>query len=229
MLLTVIAVAALAPLVGGCPSSVRQADTAAPFALGSAFSLSPRLLPAAAAPNAFAEVVAGLPGDGNAACQAADTTRPSGRPRAITYSDAYYTRLTIHRIGSYAMLPLFVSEYILGQKLINDSTPSSGLKSAHGIVAAGIVTVFAANTVTGVWNWLDSRHDPSDHTLRNVHSAIMLASDVGFLWTATSTPGGIRHTPPDVRRQQARRHRAIAIASISVSTVGAAMMWLFKH
>lgn len=229
MLLAVIAVAALAPLAGGCPGSVRHVDVAEAYRLGSAFALSPRLAPALPAPDAFATVRAVLSDDGDAACPAADTTRPSGRPRAITYSDAYYTRLTIHRIGSYAMVPLFVTEYILGQKLINDSTPSSGLKSAHGIVAAGIVTVFAANTVTGVWNWLDSRHDPSDHTLRNVHSAIMLVSDVGFLWTATSTPGGIRHTPPDVRRQQARRHRAIAITSISVSTVGAAMMWIFKH
>ncbi|HEY7895738.1 MAG TPA: hypothetical protein VIC24_12645 [Gemmatimonadaceae bacterium] len=229
MLLAVIVAAAFAPLIGGCPSSVRNADVAERSALGSAFALSPRLVLASAASNAFAEARAGGPDDADAACAAADTTRSSGRPRAITYSDAYYTRLTIHRIGSYAMLPLFLTEYILGQKLINDSTPSSGLKTAHGIVATGIVTVFAANTVTGVWNWLDSRHDPSDHTLRNVHSVIMLASDVGFLWTATSTPGGIRHTPPNVRRQQARRHRAIAITSISVSTVGAAMMWFFKH
>ena len=27
------------------------------------------------------------------------------RPRAIEYSDAYYTRLTIHRLGSYAIVP----------------------------------------------------------------------------------------------------------------------------
>ena len=33
------------------------------------------------------------------------------RRHAIQYSDQYYTRLTIHRYGSYAMLPLFVAEY----------------------------------------------------------------------------------------------------------------------
>lgn len=216
MLLSATAVAVLLPMMSGCPSSVRQAAAAPPASVLGIATIAPALLPNADPLDT--------------SCVApADTGRPSARPRAITYSDAYYTRLTIHRIGSYAMLPLFVTEFVLGQKLINDSTPSSGLKAAHGLVAGGIGLVFATNTVTGVWNWLDSRKDPSDHTLRNVHSAIMLASDIGFLWTAASTPGGIRHTPPDVRRQQARRHRAIAITSISVSALGAAMMWIWKH
>ena len=230
MLIGVTALAVIAPLVGGCPAPVRQPAAAPPAAWGTGFSLPPRLMPRSVPADSLATGGASLADDGGAACPTlADTTRPSARPRAITYSDAYYTRLTIHRIGSYAMLPLFVTEYILGQKLINDSLPSSGLKTAHGLVAGGIAVVFATNTVTGVWNWMDSRRDPSDHTLRNVHSAIMLASDLGILWTAASTPGGIRHTPFDVRRQQARRHRAIAITSLSVSTVGAAMMWIFKH
>lgn len=233
MILGTTAVATVVSLLGGCPLSVRQPAVLTPEAASASWTLSPRLMPPSqplmtpggtlAMPNANASAL-------DAACLTpADTGRPSARPRAITYSDSYYTRLTIHRIGSYAMLPLFVTEYILGQKLINDTTPGSGLKAAHGLVAGGIGLVFATNTVTGVWNWVDSRHDPSDHTLRNVHSAIMLASDIGFLWTATSTPGGIRHTPPNVRQQQARRHRAIAITSISVSAVGAAMMWIWKH
>ena len=222
MLTGVIAVAVAAPLLGGCPSSVRPLSVAAPSAWSAEFVLPPRLAMPDHAPAAIV--------DGADPCLTPDdTTRPSARPRAITYSNAYYTRLTIHRIGSVAMLPLFVTEVILGQKLINDSTPSSGLKTAHGIVAGGIVTVFAANTVTGAWNWLDARQDPNDRTLRNLHAAIMLVSDAGFVWTATSTPGGIRHTPPNVRQEQARRHRTIAIASISVSAVGAAMMWIWRH
>ena len=38
---------------------------------------------------------------------AADT--PVVRRRAVQYSDQYYTRLTIHRYGSYLMLPLFAA------------------------------------------------------------------------------------------------------------------------
>ena len=41
---------------------------------------------------------------------AADT--PRVRRHAVAYSDAYNTRLTIHRIGSYTMLPLFAGEWL---------------------------------------------------------------------------------------------------------------------
>lgn len=153
-----------------------------------------------------------------------DTTPAhGGRPRAIEHSNAYYTRLTIHRIGSYAMLPLFVGEYVLGQKLLTSTNRSSGLKTAHVIVAGGITTVFAVNTVTGAWNFWDARHDDNGRTLRTLHSVIMLASDAGFVWTAASAGGAKRSLT------QARKHRTIAIGSISVSAVGAAMMWIWRR
>src|SRR5258708_5565359 len=84
-----------------------------------------------------------------------------GRPRAIEYSNFYTLRATIHRDASYATLPLFVAEYALGRSLYNkapDST-SSSLRSAHGVVAAGIEGLFALNTVTGTWNLWDARKD----------------------------------------------------------------------
>ena len=49
----------------------------------------------------------------------AQDTEPRKRRRAIQYSDAYYTRLTIHRYASYAELPLFAAEYALGQRILN--------------------------------------------------------------------------------------------------------------
>ena len=51
----------------------------------------------------------------------ADTPVARPRPRAIEYSDAYNTRLTIHRIGSYTMLPLF-AQPSLGD-IDQDGTP----------------------------------------------------------------------------------------------------------
>jgi hypothetical protein len=83
----------------------------------------------------------------------ADTVRPpSKRPRAIEYSDWYYRRLTMHRIASYAELPLFAGEYVLGERLLHytryERAPS-GLKTAHVLVAGGLGTLFAFNTVTG--------------------------------------------------------------------------------
>jgi hypothetical protein len=152
-----------------------------------------------------------------------DTTPPTRRPRAIEYSEAYHTRLKIHQIGAYLMIPLFISEYVLGEKLITSTNRSSGLKTAHSAVAAGVGVVFVANTVTGAWNFWDSRKDPNGRTRRDVHSAIMLASDVGFLLTAASA-GNANHS-----LSQARTHRTFAISSIALSAIGSGMMWLWRN
>jgi hypothetical protein len=153
----------------------------------------------------------------------ADTTQTTRRPRAIEYSEAYHTRLKIHQIGAYVMLPLFISEYIIGQKLLNSTNRSGGLKTAHGAVAAGVGIVFVANTVTGAWNFWDSRKDPNGRTRRNIHSALMLLSDVGVVLTAASGSSA-NHS-----LSQARTHRTIAISSIALSAVGSGMMWLWKN
>jgi hypothetical protein len=148
------------------------------------------------------------------------------RPRAIEYSDAYGTRLAIHRYASYAELPLFAAEYALGQRILNGERTgdraSSGTRSAHKVVAGGLGILFAVNTVTGVWNLVEARHDPSGRTRRNLHALGMLVADAGFLWTA-SLAGDARES-----LDAANRHRNAAIASISVATVSTVMMWLWK-
>src|SRR5689334_24886400 len=96
------------------------------------------------------------------------------RPRAIEYSDSYYARLTIHRYGSYAMLPLFAAEYSLGQNLMNDASPPSWMKPSHSLVAGGIGVLFGVNTITGVWNLWESRQDPAGRTRRILHSVLKI-------------------------------------------------------
>src|SRR3954471_15497844 len=110
------------------------------------------------------------------------------RPRSIDYSEMYYTRLTIHRYGSYAMIPLFVAEYSLGQNLIQDASPPSWLKPSHVAVASGIGVLFGVNTITGVWNLWESRDDPAGRTRRIVHSVMMIASDAGIAAAAALAP-----------------------------------------
>src|SRR5690242_17274437 len=59
-------------------------------------------------------------------------TAQGRRPKPIEYSDAYYTRLMIHKYASYATVPLFVTEYFVGQSIINQGdTASSSLRNAH--------------------------------------------------------------------------------------------------
>jgi hypothetical protein len=157
---------------------------------------------------------------------AAAVSDTGGRPRAIEYSDGYYTRLTIHRYASYAELPLFAAEYALGQSILNGQRTgdfaSSGTVNAHRIVAGGLGVLFVVNTVTGVWNLYEARHDPAGRTRRNLHALSMLLADAGFLWTA-SLAGDAQES-----QDGADRHRNAALASIGVATVSTLMMWLWK-
>lgn len=144
------------------------------------------------------------------------------RRHAIEYSEWYDKRLTIHRIGSYTMLPMFGAEMVLGNQLIHGNQ-SSGYKGGHAAVATGIAALFTVNTVTGAWNWWDSRSDPAGRTRRTLHALTMLASDAGFVWTG-AIAGSAKHS-----NDEARRHRNVALGSIGIATVGTAMMWLWKN
>jgi hypothetical protein len=148
------------------------------------------------------------------------------RRRAVEHSDWYYRRLTIHKVASYATLPLFVTEYYLGDKLFRDKGTSS-TKSAHSAVAAGIGVLFGVNTVTGVWNLWDSRHDTEGRARRMTHSILMLASDAGFVATAATAPGG-NDGGFNGNSNDRRRHRAIAVGSMGVATASYLMMYFWK-
>lgn len=131
------------------------------------------------------------------------------RPMAFEYSDAYNTRRKIHMIASYATIPLFVGQYWAGAKLWDDADNSTA-KSAHGALTIGIASLFAVNTVTGVWNWLEARKDPNGRTRRLVHGLMMLGADMGFVATGALAPEG----DDDAKRTT---HRTVAITSMGVA------------
>ena len=70
-----------------------------------------------------------------AAVQATPQQEGSAPPAvAVEYSDAYKTRARIHKIASFATLPLFGAEAVVGQKLYNariNFQDTSTLKSTH--------------------------------------------------------------------------------------------------
>jgi hypothetical protein len=152
-----------------------------------------------------------------------DTNR--GRPRAIEYSDMYGVRLEIHRYASYATIPLFVGEYALGQSLINHPPGTSAARNAHSIVAYGLAGLFGVNTVTGVWNLWESRHDPADRPRKYIHAALMMLSDAGFVATGATAPGRRRITADP---GAARVHKELAIGSMAVALGGYLMMLVWK-
>src|SRR5581483_6770288 len=115
------------------------------------------------------------------------TPQPSAHPVATTYSNVYDVRLKIHKYASWATVPLFATELALGQSLYNN--PETGAKrTAHGIVGTGIIGLFGVNSVTGVWNLWEGRHDTDGRKMRILHSVLMLAADGGFVATAATGP-----------------------------------------
>lgn len=152
----------------------------------------------------------------------------TGRPRAVEHSDFYYKRLAVHRYASYATVPLFVTEYFLGQSLFNNPGEGGSTKSAHSVVAGAIAVLFGVNTVTGVWNLWDSRHDEDGRTRRYLHSFLMLAADAGFVWTGATAPGERERLGDATLDSRRRKHRTIAITSMGVSLASYAMMILWK-
>lgn len=141
----------------------------------------------------------------------ASQTAPA--PVAIEYSHGYQVRARVHKMASFAILPLFATEAWLGQSIYNNPTP--GKRNAHVAVGAAIGGLFAVNTVTGVWNLVEARNDPNGRGRRRLHAILMLAADAGFLATAMLAP------EDDGEGSNTRgAHRTMAVVSISTATVG---------
>jgi hypothetical protein len=193
--------------------------------LTTALAMAALLVGADAQPIASpAAALADPPGDTVVLASPPDTSR---RRHSVEYSDAYYTRLTIHRYGSYAMLPIFVAEYALGQRLLSTTQPPADwIKPAHVGVALTLGALFTSNTVTGVWNLWDSRNDPNGRGIRVLHSVLMLAADAGFAIAPVLVDDDNRFAGNGNNRTL---HRNVAIASMSIATLGTAIMWLRKN
>jgi hypothetical protein len=147
---------------------------------------------------------------------------PSGRPRAIEYSESYNVRRKVHFIASFATLPLFAAEYILGAKLY-DGNASDTERSAHGVVAGSIGVLFGVNTVTGVWNMYETRQEPAGRTRRLLHGALMLVADAGFVATGALAPESEEGSQP-IDTSAKNKHRTVAISSMGVATLSYLIM-----
>ena len=142
---------------------------------------------------------------------------------AFEYSDAYRMRAKIHKYASFASLPLFASEVVLGQSVYD--SPSDGKRSAHVAIGTAIGGLFAVNTVTGAWNLWEARKDPHGRKLRLAHSLLMMAADAGFVATAALAPDREHFSFSDNRGT----HRAVALTSIGIGTAGYLIMLFGNH
>jgi hypothetical protein len=161
----------------------------------------------------------------------AGTQAPTARrPVPVEYSEGYKTRAKIHKISSFATLPLFVANYFVGQDLYNNPGDES-MKGAHGALVAGTAVLFGVNTVTGAWNLWEGRKDPNHRTKRMTHGILMMAADVGFLATAALAPDseGDEHGGSYSSSDGRSTHRAVALTSMGIATVSYLIMLFGAH
>ena len=147
----------------------------------------------------------------------ADTV-PRIRRKSVAYSDGYSTRLRIHKILSWGMIPLFAASYFSGDQLLEKGTDApSWARNMHAPAATGSAVLFGANTVTGGWNLWEGRKDPNGRTRRIIHSMLFTAASGGFAYAGTKLANDAEEN-----MNARRKHRNVALGSMGVST----MSWL---
>ena len=157
-------------------------------------------------------------------------TSPPAGPFRSRYSEAYKVRAKIHKIASFATLPLFVANYFVGQDLYNHPGDESK-KGLHGGLAASTAVLFGVNSVTGVWNLVEARKDPNHRTKRTIHGILMLVADAGFVATGMLAPEDDEHESGGVPTSTNGRstHRTVALTSMAIATVGYLIMLIGGH
>lgn len=157
---------------------------------------------------------------------APDTVRV--RRKAVQLSEAYEFRAKVHKLASFAILPMFVAEYASGDQILkkgSDAAPAWA-RAYHGFGAGAIAALFGVNTLTGTLNWYETRDQTDGRAWRTAHSMLMLLADAGFVATGAMAPDdeGARGNPAGRATDQRKKHRNMAVASMSVAAVSYVMM-----
>ena len=189
-------------------------------------SSSPSCSAAPVVVNPFAVSFAAIPSPlgtrGLRLTYAEDQTAGRRRPVPVEYSEAYKVRARIHKIASFATLPLFAAQYWVGQDLYNHPGSSDSKKAWHSGLAASTAVLFGVNSVTGVWNLWDGRKDTNHRTRRMAHGILMLAADAGFVATGLLAPDDEEGRASSGDRRGT--HRTVALTSMAVATVSYLVM-----
>lgn len=150
---------------------------------------------------------------------------PPPRARAIEVSDWYNRRLTMHRWLSYSIIPLFAFQYAAGSQIWEKGSGApEWARTGHRVGAATIAGVFTVNTVTGVWNLVESRHVEEGRALRYLHAASMLVADAGFTYA-----GAVVSEQAERSFAKRRLHRTVALSSMGISVTSGLLMWFLNR
>jgi hypothetical protein len=152
-------------------------------------------------------------------------TIPKQRRRSVEVSEWYSRRLTIHRYAAYASIPVFGLQYLAGSQLYDKGNDAPGwAKNTHRFGATALAGIFTVNTVTGAWNWWESRSQPKGRTLRTIHALTMLGADAAFTYAGVKLSDEAENSA-DKRSQ----HRTVALSAIALSAVSGIGMKLLNR
>lgn len=145
---------------------------------------------------------------------------PRVRRKVVEVSDWYSRRLTIHRYVAYATIPVFALQYAAGDQLYNKlGDAPRWAKTMHRVGATSLSAMFTVNTVTGVWNWWDSRSVPQGRTLRTLHALSMLVADGAFTYAGVKLSDEAENSP-DKRSE----HRTVALSAMGLTVASGIAM-----
>jgi hypothetical protein len=143
----------------------------------------------------------------------------------IEVSDWYGRRLTIHRYAAYGTIPVFAAQWIAGKRLYDESRAApTWAKTVHRAGATTLVGIFGVNTVTGLWNWWDSRMVAHGRVLRTVHAFSMLAADAAFTYA-----GAKLANEAETDASKRRLHRTVALSAMGLTVVSGTAMKLWNR
>ncbi len=154
-----------------------------------------------------------------------DTPPPHPRPKVVEVSDWYGRRLTIHRYVFYGTIPVFALQWAAGKQLFDKSRDApTWAKTTHRAGATALAGMFTVNTVTGAWNWWDSRAVPQGKVLRTVHALTMIAVDAAFTYTGAKLSNEAEESAP-----KRREHRTVALYAMGVTVISGAAMKIWNR
>ena len=142
---------------------------------------------------------------------AADT--PRTRPKVVEVSDWYSRRLTVHRYVAYATIPVFALQWAAGDRLYKHGAEApTWAKTMHRVGATSLAAMFTVNTVTGAWNWWDSRSVKEGRVLRTIHALSILGADAAFTYAGAKLSNEAETSQP--KRQE---HKTVALSAMGVT------------
>ena len=150
---------------------------------------------------------------------------PRVRPRVVEVSDWYSRRLTIHRWVAYSTIPVFALQWAAGTQLYNHGSDApTWAKTSHRVGATTLAGMFTVNTVTGAWNWWDSRTVRQGRTLRTIHALTMLGADAAFTYA-----GAKLSNEAEMSTNKRQLHRTIALSAMGATVVSEIAMKLWNR